>query len=407
MLVEIAIGVAAALVAAALVYAFMRAGVAEARAGAKAAESLLASGERRFGELIEAQRRETEGRIAALRAEFSSLAASTLEGKAKSLAEQNAAQVKPLFDQLRIKFDEFRRAADDAQASNLKLGSALQARIEDVGQKAAGLGRQAEEFVAALRGGSKVQGNWGEGILRKVLEDAGLRPGENFVEQEGAQGAGLPDVTIFDGAHRKLLVDAKVNITDFIAAVNASRAGDAAEAERLMKEHAKRVKLQVDALAARNYPEKMKRADKDPEAVYSGVVVMFMPSEATYFAAVNADPSLVAHANAKKIVLATPQMLYGYVLLFKMALDRIEVARNQEEIAKRAKQIVDRMDDAFTALEKVGKSLSDAQNSYRTALMKLGIEDGAQNVLVPAKALAKLAGCDGEAKSASMHQIET
>ncbi len=407
MLVEIAIGVAAALVAAALVYAFMRAGVAEARAGAKAAESLLASGERRFGELIEAQRRETEGRIAALRAEFSSLAASTLEGKAKSLAEQNAAQVKPLFDQLRTKFDEFRRAADDAQASNLKLGSALQARIEDVGQKAAGLGRQAEEFVAALRGGSKVQGNWGEGILRKVLEDAGLRPGENFVEQEGAQGAGLPDVTIFDGAHRKLLVDAKVNITDFIAAVNASRAGDAAEAERLMKEHAKRVKLQVDALAARNYPEKMKRADKDPEAVYSSVVVMFMPSEATYFAAVNADPSLVAHANAKKIVLATPQMLYGYVLLFKMALDRIEVARNQEEIAKRAKQIVDRMDDAFAALEKVGRSLADAQDKYHAALMKLGIEDGAQNVLVPAKALAKLAGCDGEAKSAAMRQTET
>jgi len=407
MLVEIAIGVAAALVAAALVYAFMRAGVAEARAGAKAAESFLASGERRFSELIEAQRRETDGRIAALRAEFSSLAASTLEGKAKSLAEQNAAQVKPLFDQLRTKFDEFRRAADDAQASNLKLGSALQARIEDVGQKAAGLGRQAEEFVAALRGGSKVQGNWGEGILRKVLEDAGLRPGENFVEQEGAQGAGLPDVTIFDGAHRKLLVDAKVNITDFISAVNASREGNAAEAERLMKEHAKRVKQQVDALASKNYPERMKKGDKDPEAVYSSVVVMFMPSEATYFAAVNADPSLVAHANAKKIVLATPQMLYGYVLLFKMALDRIEVARNQEEIAKRAKQIVDRMDDAFTALEKVGKSLSDAQNSYRTALMKLGIEDGAQNVLVPAKALAKLAGCDGEAKSASMRQIET
>ena len=407
MLVEIAIGVAAALVAAALVYAFMRAGVAEARADAKAAESLLASGERRFGELIEAQRRETEGRIAALRAEFSSLAASTLEGKAKSLAEQNAAQVRPLFDQLRTKFDEFRRAADDAQASNLKLGSALQARIEDVGQKAAGLGRQAEEFVAALRGGSKVQGNWGEGILRKVLEDAGLRPGENFVEQEGAQGAGLPDVTIFDGAHRKLLVDAKGNITDFIAAVNASREGNAAEAERLMKEHAKRVKQQVDALAARNYPEKMKKADRDPEAVYSSVVVMFMPSEATYFAAVNADPSLVAHANAKKIVLATPQMLYGYVLLFKMALDRIEVARNQEEIAKRAKQIVDRMDDAFSALEKVGKSLADAQDKYHAALMKIGMEDGALNVLVPAKALAKLAGCDGEAKSAAMRQTET
>jgi DNA anti-recombination protein RmuC len=90
-----------------------------------------------------------------------------------------------------------------------------------------------------------------------------------------------------------------------------------------------------------------------------------------------------------------------------MALDRIEVARNQEEIAKRAKQIVDRMDDAFSALEKVGKSLADAQDKYHAALMKIGMEDGALNVLVPAKALAKLAGCDGEAKSAAMRQTET
>ena len=404
MLVEIAIGVAAALVAAALVYAFMRAGVAEARAGAKAAESMLASGERRFGELIEAQRRETEGRIAALRAEFSSLAASTLEGKAKSLAEQNAAQVKPLFDQLRTKFDEFRRAADDAQKANIELGSTLQARIEDVGQKAAGLGRQAEEFVAALRGGSKVQGNWGEGILRKVLEDAGLKPGENFVEQAGAREAGLPDVTVFDGAHRKMLIDAKVNIVDFIAATNAAREGDAETASRLMKEHAKRVRQQVDALAARNYPELMKRADRDAEAVYSDVVVMFMPSEATYFAAVDADPSLVAHANAKKIVIATPQMLFGYILLFKMAIDRVEVARNQEEIARRAKQIVERMDAAFVALEKVGKSLDDAQSKYHLALAKLGLEPGAQNVAVPARELAKLASIPDAPASATLGQ---
>ena len=171
-----------------------------------------------------------------------------------------------------------------------------------------------------------------------------------------------------------------------------------------MKEHAKRVRQQVDALAARNYPELMKRADRDAEAVYSDVVVMFMPSEATYFAAVDADPSLVAHANAKKIVIATPQMLFGYILLFKMAIDRVEVARNQEEIARRAKQIVERMDAAFVALEKVGKSLDDAQSKYHLALAKLGLEPGAQNVAVPARELAKLASIPDAPASATLGQ---
>jgi len=381
MMTTILVGVGAAIVAAAVVYALMRGAIAAARAEARA----------------------TDRSIEGLRAEFASLAAMTLEGKAKSLAEQNAAQVRPLFEQLAAKFGELRQASEQAREANVRLGENLKVKLDEVGLKAQSLGRQADEFVAALRGGNKVQGNWGEGILAKVLEDAGLRRGENFVEQTGAR-EGLPDVTVFDGAHRKILIDAKVNIVDFIAATNAARAGDAEGAARLMKEHAKRVRVQVDALAARNYPELMKREDKDSESVYSNVVVMFMPSEATYFAAVDADPSLVAHANAKRIVLATPQMLFGYILLFKMAIDRVEVARNQEEIAKRAKQIVERMDAAFVALEKVGKCLEDAQSKYHLALAKLGVEPGAQNVAVPARELAKLANIPDAPSSATLAQ---
>ena len=381
MMTTILVGVGAALVAAVVIYALMRGAIAAAKAEARA----------------------TDRSIEGLRAEFASLAAMTLEGKAKSLAEQNAAQVRPLFEQLAAKFGELRQASEQAREANVRLGENLKVKLDEVGLKAQSLGRQADEFVAALRGGNKVQGNWGEGILAKVLEDAGLRRGENFVEQTGAR-EGLPDVTVFDGAHRKILIDAKVNIVDFIAATNAARAGDAEGAARLMKEHAKRVRAQVDALAARNYPELMKREDKDSESVYSNVVVMFMPSEATYFAAVDADPSLVAHANAKRIVLATPQMLFGYILLFKMAIDRVEVARNQEEIAKRAKQIVERMDAAFVALEKVGKCLEDAQSKYHLALAKLGVEPGAQNVAVPARELAKLANIPDAPSSATLAQ---
>lgn len=376
---EIVVGLVAALAAAAVVYALMRGALAAARAEVKA----------------------TDRSVDALRAEFAALAAATLEGKAKSLASQNAEQLRPLFEQLAAQFGELRQASRQASEANVRLGERLGVKLDEVGLKAQSLGRQAEEFVAALRGGNKMQGNWGEGLLAKVLEDAGLRRGENFAEQTGARD-GLPDVTVFDGAHRKLLIDAKVNVVDFVAATNAARAGNAAESARLMKEHAKRVRRQVDDLAARNYPALMKRADADAEAVYSDIVIMFMPSEATYFAAVDADPTLVAHANAKRIVLATPQMLFGYLSLFKMALDRVEVTRNQEEIARRARQIVERMDGAFAALEKVGKCLEDAQAKYHSALAKIGFEKGAQNVATPARELAKLAGSPVAASSETM-----
>ncbi|MBQ6137657.1 MAG: DNA recombination protein RmuC [Kiritimatiellae bacterium] len=364
----IIVGAGAAVAAAVLVYALMRSALAAERASARAADR----------------------GVDALRSEFAALAAATLEGKAKALAESNAAQVKPLFDGIAQRFAELRQASEQAREANVRLGESLKVKLDEVGLRAQSLGRQADEFVAALRGGSKVQGNWGEGILAKVLEDAGLVRGEHFVEQTGARDAGLPDVTVFVGAHRRILIDAKVNITDFISAVNAARAGDEAASAAFMKDHAKRVRAQIDGLAARRYPELMKRGDADPEAVYSGVVIMFMPSEATYFAAVNADPTLIEHANSKRVVLATPQMLFGYLLLMKMGIDRVEVAKRQDEIAKLAKMVVDRVDGALAAIESVDRLLDQAHRKYQEALVKLGHAPGTQNIANPARELARL-----------------
>lgn len=342
--------------------------------------------------------------VAALREEFAALAAQTLEGKAQTLSAENARNVKPLFDELRMTFAELKTASEAASRANLELGANLRGKLDEVGAKAQSLGRQAEEFVAALRGGNKVQGNWGEGILAKVLEDAGLKRGENFVEQAGAQGAGLPDVTVFDGAHRRILIDAKVNINAFIAAVNADKEGRRDEAERALREHAKSVRTQVKGLAERQYPVRLKEKDADPAADYSDVVIMMMPSEATYAAAVTADPSLIAYANAQKVVIASPQMLFGYLVLFKMGLDRQQLERHNQEIAKCAANIVDRMDAAFAELEGVGKALGDAQNRYANALGKLGNGTNAQNVLTPAREILRLVGSKKALRSAALQE---
>ena len=381
MTVLVCVGVGAAFVAAVVVYALMRGAIAAARAEARATD------------------RSVEG----LRAEFASLAAATLEGKAKSLAEQNAAQVRPLFEQLTTRFGELRQASEQAREANLRLGESLKVKLDEVGLKAQSLGRQADEFVAALKGGNKSQGNWGEGIVRNVLESAGLRPDTDFIEQQGANDA-LPDFTVLDGIHRKILIDSKVNIDAFLAADEAERENRPEDAAKCRAEHAKRVRAQIVNLSDKKYPERLKAHDADAEAEYSPVVIMAMPSEATYSAAISADPQLVAFANERAVVLASPQMLFGYLVLFKIGMDRLKVDRNNQEIANRARQLLERMDAAFAALEKVGKSLGVAQDQYHEAMRKLGGEEGGQNILAPARALAKFATTTRKCASLAMQQ---
>ena len=367
-------------------------------------QARLADKDRACEERLAELRRTLEETIARLRSEFASLAADKLEEKSGLLSERNAKDVKPLFDALRQNIDEFRKAAESARESNVKLGGELSARIDEVGRKAQSLGRQADDFVAALRGGNKNQGNWGEGIVRNVLEGAGLRPGTDFVEQLGAHDAGMPDFTVLDGAHRKILIDSKVNIDAFLVADQAAKEGRTEEVEKHLGEHARSVRLQITNLSAKNYPVRLKEKDADVEAEYSPVVIMAMPSEATYAAAISTDPHLVSFANERGIVLASPQMLFGYLVLFKIGMDRLKVDRNNQNIANRARQLLDRMDAAFAALEKIGKSLDAAQEQYHETMRKLGGEDGAHNILAPARELAKLAPPSRKCASLAMQQ---
>ena len=237
-------------------------------------------------------------------------------------AKFSSKEVGLLFAQLKDSLGEFRRAAEASQKENSGLGRELKVQLEEVGRKAASLGQQADEFVTALKGGNKIQGNWGEGILAKTLEDSGLVRGVNFREQEGTR-EDRPDVTVEDGLGHKILIDAKVNITDFTAAMNAENEGRTEEAAELMKRHAGSVREQVRKLAAKNYPKQLQ--GEEP-------VIMFMPSEATYTAAVRVDPELIAFANAQKVAIATPQMLLSFLMLFRLGIVHQQVEKNNLEI---------------------------------------------------------------------------
>lgn len=365
-------------------------------------EARLADRERSCAERLDEQRNTFNATIGALRNEFTVLVEKELDEKARSLSEKNAKDVKPLFDALKERIADFKISAEKTREANVQLGAELKSKLGEVGQKAQSLGLQAENFIAALKGGNKKQGNWGEGIVRNALERAGLKSGVDFVEQEGARDAGLPDFTVFDGGHRKILIDAKVNIDSFLSAVQASDEGRSSDAEAMMKEHARSVRNQIVGLSGKEYPKLLKEKDRDLEVEYSPVVIMAMPSEATYAAALSADPSIGAFANEKNVVLASPQMLFGYLVLFKLGIDRLKVDRNNQEIGKRAEQILARLDAAFVAFEKVGKALEDAQRQYKETLRKVGYEDGGLNVRVPAKELSRLTNSNGRRASLAL-----
>ena len=324
--------------------------------------------------------------------EFKLLAENTAAKGAKELAGENAAVLKGLLAGFSSDFKALKDANEAARRENLLLGNTLKEKIDDVTNRALTLGKQADDFISALKGGHKVQGNWGEGILTRVLEDAGLEEGRNFILQSGSSDTGRPDVTLMDGTSRRIFIDAKVNISCYIDSVNAARSGDEEESARLLKEHARRVRAQITSLCEKNYPGRISKEEKEAGIFYAPFVIMFMPSEATYSAAIAADPGLVAFANAHNVLLSSPQMLFGYLVLFKFAFDRVQIDKNNAAIAARTKLLLERLEAAFAQFDDVASHLDKAVEAFHGSMKRLGKEEGGMNILAPAKDLIRLAG---------------
>lgn len=306
----------------------------------------------------------------------------------EALTTANMLQIGPMIRQLQENVGKWDESAAKSNASVTALKETMLQKMAEVNASCVGLGEHSEQFMALLKGGNRTQGNWGEAILSKTLTDAGLIKGVNYIEQTGDGNAGKPDVIVFCGENRKIVIDAKVNVTDFIAADNARKEGDFKRADELLKAHAKAVAEQAKILAAKRYPEKL--GESEPESDFCETVIMAMPSEATYAAAVTADPEIVSRANRQGVLIASPQMLFGYLVVLRFGLERAEVARNDKEIMKEARMLIDRLDSALDELAKAGEAIDDAQGEFRAAIGHFRGNSG-KCVLTSAKHIADMA----------------
>ena len=348
--------------------------------------------------LDEARQRALDAQRETLRNEFGELAARLLNDKQRSLTDANARSVDALFKPLQEKMQKYEAEVEKAAGENVRLGEHMKAqlvKLQDFADKA-------QSFTAALVGGNKIQGNKGEEILASIFEQSGYTRGREYDMQLGAQGEGRPDASIYDAMNRRIiLIDAKMNIKDYISAYNLPDDElHRAEKERLFKAHAASVKRQIDNLALKNYAETV--APTREGYANLPLVAMFCPFNSILESALAHDPALMQYAYERKIVLVTPLTLWGYLWLVSWGWKQASVEKKFEEIQGIGKEVVSALDFLMNDLVEMGNALRKSSDAYESLYKRATTDKGQMSVRRVAK---KLMSC-GVAPSGKLKQLD-
>lgn len=330
----------------------------EAQARAAAAQAKAAAAEAR----LDAERKRSEEMLShqaeALRAEFRNVANELVQKESSRLHNDNKQTLDGILQPLKDNIATF-------NAQFLKGNADMNRYITDLLKQTTTMGQEANNLARALRSNNKVQGNWGELVLRNILDGVGMRKGTDYEEQvctataEG--GRVIPDVVVKLPQNRALVVDSKVSLnayTDYVAAED-----DAAKQESLLKEHVKSVMSHVNELSKTDYAKKVKN--------HIGYVLMFIPSEAAYVAAVTADPNLSIVAYKKHVIIVNPtNLLMALQLAYNLWQSELQT-QNVKAIYDSAEKIYAKFCTFAKTFELVGKNISTLQGNYNTALNQL------------------------------------
>lgn len=316
----------------------------------------------------QSRRREQEERWQeqqkAMMAQFQCLASDILKSNTSHLKESNREQMDAILKPLREQLEGLGRAVHESKETSVSNRASLEVVIRNMMEKAESIGRDAVNLTNALKGDSKTQGDWGEVILERMLEESGLRKNEEYYIQEDhltEDGRHVrPDVVVRFPGHRSVVIDSKVSLTSY----SQYMAEEDEEARRtLLSAHVTSVRRHIAELAAKDYPRVV------GESI--SYVMMFIPNEASYVAAVQAAPQLPQEAYRNKVLLISPTNLLMALQLAVNLWQRDRQNRNVEAIIARATSLYNKFALFRESFEKVGKGLEQAKASYDTAFDRL------------------------------------
>ena len=315
------------------------------------------------------------------------VAAEQLAAKQSALQENNRLQMDELLKPIKEQFADFKKSVEESKTQNEVNKKELQNTFEAtmklfqqeqqqavsiLKEQTSKIGSDAANLTKALKGDSKMQGDWGEMVLETILENSGLRKDEEFFIQENTKDENgrnfRPDVIVRFPEGRSVVIDSKVSLTAY---TDALAAGNDEERERLMKAHALSVRKHIDELAEKDYSKLVDDA--------IGFVLMFIPNETSYIAAMKQQPDLSRYAYQKKIIIISPSNLLMALQLAYNLWQYDRQNKNVEKIVKTAADLYDKVatfEDTFLGIGDLITRLSGTFDKARKQLY-----DGSGNVM--------------------------
>ena len=249
--------------------------------------------------------------------------------------------------------------------------------------------QEASRLSNALVSNNKIQGDWGEGVLKRILDLSGLKQDVHYQVQVTRDNQGnlirndegtmlRPDVTLFMPDGKNLIIDSKVSLTAFVEYVNATTP----EAQqKALKDHVASVRAQVDLLAKKEYTTQVKNA--------TDFALMFIPNEPAYLTAMQGNQQLWEYAYQKHVVIVSPTHLLSVAQLLMQLWSRDKQNKNAEAIAKEVMKLMDKLNGFTTDLDKIQNGIDAMQKTYKSAMTKL---TGKGGIVSKGNTIKELAG---------------
>lgn len=313
--------------------------------------------------------------------EFENLAHKILESNSQKFTQLNKTNIEGLLSPLQERIKGFEEKVEKSREASLKRHAQLGQQLEQLNQQNLKISEEATNLTRALKGDQKMQGNWGEMILERVLELSGLQKNREYLVQQSfttSQNKRLqPDVIIDLPGNKKIIIDSKVSL---VAYEKFSNSLDKSEREKFQKLHLQSIQKHIKELSAKNYQDIYQVNSLD-------FVLLFIPIEAAFALASEAHPHLYNEAFERNIILVTPTTLLAVLRTIDSMWQNEKQKENAIEIATQAGKLYDSFVNLIIEFEKVGSQLQTVQNTYDKAMKKL---TGKQNLIKRVEKLKKL-----------------
>jgi DNA recombination protein RmuC len=313
---------------------------------------------------------------------FKAIANDILLNNSREISQQNTTRLNEVLQPMKENFELFRRTITESYDREARERFSLADRIKELMELNRVISDETHRLTDALKGNSKMQGDWGEMILENILERSGLERGREFEVQQttiNESGARLrPDVIINYPGDRKIIIDSKVSIQAYLAMLDTT---DPEKAAALGKAHIASIKNHITELRNKRYQDYVGDDKID-------FVMMFIPHEGAYLAAMQLDPTLWQTAYDSRVLIISPTHLMSVVKLVEQLWRHDRQTRNAITIAEEAGRMLDKFRGFIDDMDKMDRNINSLRDSWNNAFGKLSSGNG--NLIGRAEKLRKL-----------------